>query len=300
MSSAQGKALEIFVSKTEEQAQAYQTTNPGAMCFSSDAESVVFDGKTHNFVTPAERAFLSSQLTEANQATVNSKLSISITTKVGGATIPSSQVFELGTAGPTYSVAVTYGGSAITPFSISCSGAAAGLQATGQPGVYTETQVQKPIGRLSLSVTATYKTTDYGGMLASKTASSVSITYVAAVYIIETATKITSSMTSAEANALIASANVIAKHVITSMSSIGKINVSAKTAGRYIYVLYPTSSSQGPQLGDVTVSDNSIVKERVAISQAISANGAQASYTAARLTELCATAGEVITGATFK
>ena len=43
-----------------------------------------------------------------------------------------------------------------------------------------------------------------------------------------------------------------------------------------------------------------IVKERVAINQAISANGASVNYTAVRLTELCASSGEVISGATFK
>lgn len=300
MPTAQGQKLEIFVSKTENQAQAYQSTNPGAMCFPTDADSLVFDGRTHNFVTAEERAYLNSQLTAANQSTVNGKLSVSITTKISGVTASSAQTLEIGSPAPTYEVSVSYGGSAIVPTNISCSGSASSLSSTGRAGVYTAAADQKPAGRLTLSVSANYRTTEYGGLTASKSASSVSITYVAAVYIIESAVKITADMTAAQVNALIDSGNVIAKHLITSASSIGKINISARDANRYIYVLHPTLSSNGPAVNDVTVSDNSIVKERVAIDQAISANGASVNYTAVRLTELCASSGEVISGATFK
>lgn len=301
MPTAQGKKLEIFVSKTEDQAQAYQASNPGAMCFSSDAESLVFDGRTHNFVTAEERAFLNSQLTAANQATVNGKLSVSITTKLSSLTFSSSQVVEVGSPLPSYEVLVSYNGVAVTPTQITASGAASSLSNNGRVGVYTAASDQRPTGTVKLTVNASYKTAEYGGLTATKSASSVSFTYVAPIYIIESATKITAGMTSEQVNALIAESNVIAKRLITSASSLGKINISANNSGRYIYVLHPTSSAQGPAINDVTVSDNSIIKERVDITHGITlSSGAVINYTAVRLTELCSSSGEVISGATFK
>lgn len=298
--SAQGKPLQIFVSKSEIEAQGYQVSNPAAMCFSSDAESLVFDGRTHNFVTAEERAYLNSQLGAANQATADSKLTISITTTVGGVTVSGSPVMEIGTMPPAYDINVRYAGNLITPTSISASGAASAITPSGRAGIYTSIATQNPIGRLTLTVAATYADTGFTGITATKSAASTTVTYVAAIYIIETTEKITATLTAAQATALIASDKVIAKHLVTSAASIGKVNINCAHTARYIYALYPTSSTYGPQITDVTVSDNSIIKETVVLNAKIASNGAQVNYTAIRLTELTANTGEVITGATFK
>lgn len=300
MPSAQGKPLQIFVSKTELEAQGYQVSNPAAMCFSSDAESLVFDGRTHNFLTAEERAYLNAQLSAANQSAANAKLAISITTKVGGVTVSSSTVYEVGTMAPTYDVAVTYGGRATEPTSVSASGATSVISSSGRAGLYTAFAVQAPIGRVTLSVTATYEAPEYSGITATKTTTSAAVTYVAPIYIIESATRITADLTAAEATALIATDKVIAKHVVTSASAIGKININCAHTARYIYALFPTTSTYGPQITDVTVSDNSIIKETVVLKSRITNGSAQMYYTAIRLTELTANTGEVISGATFK
>lgn len=297
---AQGKPLQIFVSKTELEAQGYQVSNPAAMCFSSDAESLVFDGRTHNFLTAEERAYLNAQLSAANQAAANSKLAISITTKVGGVTVSSSTVYEVGTMAPTYDVAVTYGGRATEPTSVSASGSTSVISSSGRAGLYTAFATQAPIGRVTLTVTATYEAPEYSGITATKTTTSAAVTYVAPIYIIESATRITADLTAAESTALIASDKVIAKHVVTSASAIGKININCANTARYIYALFPTTSTYGPQITDVTVSDNSIIKETVVLKSRITNGSAQMYYTAIRLTELTANTGEVISGATFK
>ena len=48
MATAVGQKLEVFASKTEAQALALASTNPGAICFTTDKKSIVFNGAVYS------------------------------------------------------------------------------------------------------------------------------------------------------------------------------------------------------------------------------------------------------------
>lgn len=140
MAGATGKQLKVYASKTEAQMQALTATEPEALGFSSDKESLVFNGKTIRGVSADGKAWLEEQV----EAVRLEKLKVSW---VSWTPADGGEFTGAATRNVVAKIKVTYDGAGVAAKSVTgtftpASGTATAVTYTavsGETGAYTAT-----------------------------------------------------------------------------------------------------------------------------------------------------------------